>query len=65
MLAASSSENYSAEGPEAVIQDLRTTFGLVITIILTIGTHIFFCFFSHLKFSRTVFFSNFFFLSFS
>lgn len=40
MLAATSEENYTAEGPEAVIQDLRTTFGLVITIALTAGIFI-------------------------
>jgi len=37
MLAATSEENYTAEGPEAIIQDLRTTFGLVIAILLTVG----------------------------
>jgi hypothetical protein len=40
MLAASS-PGYTAEGPQSVIQNLRTTFGLVITIMLTIGNLIF------------------------
>lgn len=37
MLAATSEEKYTAEGPETVIRDLRSTFGLIITIILTAG----------------------------
>lgn len=36
MLAASNND-YDAEGPESVIENLRTTFGLVVTIVLTVG----------------------------